>query len=69
MAAHGLNPQQIYDSGKLLGRTVSAIMKQLQRCSIVQTKPTAIVETIEPAKDGLPMEKVVKLFTFSLRIR
>lgn len=27
------------------------------------TEPTAIVRTIEPAKDTLPMEKVVKLFS------
>lgn len=41
-----------YDGDKLPGRTVSAIMEQLQRCSIVQTKPTAIVQSIKPAIQG-----------------
>jgi len=67
MTAQGFNPQRIYDSGKLPGRTVSAIMKQLQRCSIVQTKPTAIVETIKPAKDALSMDEVVKRFTTAFK--
>ena len=67
MAAQGSNPQRIYDSGKLPGRTVSAIMKQLQRCSIVQTKPTAIVETIKPSQDALSMESVVKLFSTAFK--
>ena len=31
--------------------------------SIVYTKPTAIVYTIEPAQQAMPMERVVKLFT------
>ena len=31
--------------------------------SIVHTNPTAIVHTIEPAREAMPMERVVKLFT------
>jgi hypothetical protein len=40
-------------------------MKQLQRLGVgffVQTKPTAIVETIEPAKGVLSVDEVVELF-------
>jgi hypothetical protein len=48
MAAQGFNPQQIFDSGKLPGRTLRAIGKQAY-CSIVRTFPTVIVHTIEPA--------------------
>jgi hypothetical protein len=66
MAAQGLNPQQIYDSGKLPGRTYRSIVRQISG-SIVYTKPTAIVRTIEPAKDALPMEKVVKLFSTAFK--
>ena len=46
MAAQGFNSQQIFDSGKLSGRTLRAIGKQAY-CSIVRTFPTAIVHTIE----------------------
>ena len=66
MAAQGLNPQQIFDSGKLPGRTLRAIGKQAY-CSIVRTFPTAIVHTIEPARDAMPMERVVKLFSTALK--
>jgi hypothetical protein len=62
MAAQGFNPQQIFDSGKLPGRTLRAIGKQAY-CSIVRTFPTAIVHTIEPASDALSMEEVVRLFS------
>jgi len=62
MAAQGFNPQQIFDSGKLPGRTLRAIGKQAY-CSIVRTFPTAIVHTIEPASDALSMEQVVRLFS------
>lgn len=31
----------------------------VERCSIVYTKLTAIVRTIEPAQDALPMETIV----------
>ena len=47
MAAQGLNPQQIYDSGKLPGRTLRAIGKQVYG-NIVRTVSAAIVHTIEP---------------------
>jgi hypothetical protein len=67
MAAEGLSPQQIYESGKLPGRTFQAIMKEHRIAkkfgSIVQTKPATIVQTIEPAQNAMPMERVVKLFT------
>ena len=46
MAAQGFNPQQIFDSGKLPGRTLRAIGKQAY-CSIVRTFPTAKVHTID----------------------
>jgi hypothetical protein len=62
MLDRGLNPQQIFDSGKLPGRTLRAIGKQAY-CSIVRTFPTAIVHTIEPASDALSVEEVVKLFS------
>jgi hypothetical protein len=48
MVAEGLNPQQIYDSGKLSGRTLHSIAKQFYG-SIVITKPSVKVITIEPA--------------------
>jgi hypothetical protein len=47
MLDKGLNPQQIFDSGKLPGRTLRAIGKQAY-CNIVRTFPTAIVHTIGP---------------------
>ena len=53
MAAQGLSPQEIFDSGKLPGRTVRAIGKQAYG-SIVHTNPTAIVHTIEPAPEAIP---------------
>ena len=66
MAAQGLNPQQIFDSGKLPRRTLRAIGKQAY-CSIVRTFPTAIVHTIESASDALSMEEVVKLFSTAFK--
>ena len=66
MAAQGFNPQQIFDSGKLPGRTLRAIGKQAY-CSIVRTFPTAIVHTIEPASDALSMEEVVRLFSTAFK--
>ena len=63
LANQDLSPQQIYESGRFPERTVDAIRKQLKLCSIVQTKHTAIVQTIEPAENAMPMERVVKLFT------
>jgi hypothetical protein len=67
LASQGLSPQQIYESGRLPERTVDAIRKQLKLCSIVQTKHTAIVQTIEPAPDTLSMEHVVKLFSTAFK--
>jgi hypothetical protein len=55
--------QETYDSGKFPGRTVEAINKQMQHCSIVATKQETIVETIKPAKNAMHMERAVKLFT------
>jgi len=67
LAEQGLSPQEIYETGKLPDRTVDAIRKQLKLSSIVQTKNTAIVQTIEPAPDALSMEEVVKLFSTAFK--
>ncbi|MGF3573569.1 MAG: hypothetical protein ACQXXG_09155 [Candidatus Bathyarchaeia archaeon] len=67
LAEQGLGAQEIYESGKLPERTYEAIRKQLNLGSIVATKHTAIVETIEPAKDALSMEEVVKLFSTAFK--
>lgn len=67
LASQGLSPQQIYESGRLPERTVDAIRKQLKLCSIVQTKSTAIVQTIEPAEDALSMDEIVKRFSTAFR--
>ena len=63
MAEGGLNPQQIYDSGRFPERTVEAINKQLERCRFVATRQKTFVETIEPSESALSMEDVVKLFS------
>jgi hypothetical protein len=31
-------------------------MKQMERCSIVQTKPTSVVQTIKLAPNAMPMK-------------
>jgi hypothetical protein len=67
LAEQGLSAQEIYESGKLPDRTYEAIRKQLNLGSIVATKQTAIVETIEPAPDALSMEEVVKLFSTAFK--
>lgn len=67
LAERGLSAQEIYDSGRLPDRTYEAIRKQLNLGSIVATKQKAIVETIEPAKDALSMEEVVKLFSTAFK--
>ena len=68
MTSQGMNPQEILESGKLSGRTVDAVRKQQKALgSIVQTKPTAIVQTILPAKDALSMDEVVKRFTTAFK--
>jgi hypothetical protein len=61
MAERGMNPQQIYDSGNLPGRTLHSIVKQFYS-SIVKVSRAKVI-TIEPAQNALTMEKVVKLFT------
>jgi hypothetical protein len=63
LAGRGMNPQQIYDSGRLPERTYEAINKQLERCRFVATRRKTFVETIEQSVDALGMEKVVKLFS------
>jgi hypothetical protein len=67
LVEQGLSAQEIYESGKLPDRTYEAIRKQLNLGSIVATKQTAIVETIEPAPDALSMEEVVKLFSTAFK--
>jgi cell fate (sporulation/competence/biofilm development) regulator YmcA (YheA/YmcA/DUF963 family) len=68
MANQGMSPQEIYDSGKLPGRTFQAIVKQLNTfSSLVKTNRTAIVKTIEPAADALSMDEVVKLFSTAFK--
>ena len=62
MTGAGLSAQHIYDSGKLPGRTYQAIVKQLYGCTLVNTIPSSIVNTIEPS-DALSMDEVVKLFS------
>ena len=67
LAEQDLSAQEIYESGRLPERTYEAIRKQLNLGGIVATKQTAIVETIEPAKDALSMEEVVKLFSTAFK--
>jgi hypothetical protein len=61
MAESGMNPQQIYDSGKLPGRTLRSIVKQFYS-SIVKVSRAKVI-TIEPAQNPLSMKEVVKLFS------
>jgi hypothetical protein len=64
MVAQGMSPQQIYDSGRLPGRTYQAIVKELYDYgTIVKACRSAIVNTIEAAPNALTMDEVVKLFT------
>jgi hypothetical protein len=51
MAEEGMNPQQIYDSGRLPERTVQAIDKQLERCKFALSQSKTFVATIEPSTD------------------
>jgi hypothetical protein len=71
MVTQGLNPQQICESGKFIGRTFQAVKKQFNLVkrfgTIVATKPAAIVATIEPAANAMSMDRVVKLFTKASR--
>jgi len=68
MAEQGSSAQEIYDSGKLPGRTFQAIVKQLNTfSSIVKTKTPAIVKTILPAKNTLSIDDVVKRFSTAFK--
>jgi hypothetical protein len=71
MAAQGLNPQQIYDSGKLQGRSYIAIKHQLilikKTGSISAPMPPTICALIKPAKNALSMDEVVKRFTTAFK--
>ena len=59
----GLGAQQIYDSGKLPGRTYEAIRKQVNIEALAEARTTAQVEPIEPSTDALTLDKVVKLYS------
>jgi len=68
MREQRLNAQQVFESGKFPNRSYEAIRKQLKNLrSIVETKRSAIVETILPAKDALSMDEVVKRFTTAFK--
>ena len=43
----GLTAEQIFHSGKLEGRTVRAIAKQIERLSIVRQKKRVVVRQID----------------------
>jgi hypothetical protein len=66
MFEEGKSLEEIYDSGSFPKRTVDAIRMQIQRLglnSFVQTIRGSFVQQIEPAKDAMYMEEVVKLFS------
>jgi len=68
MVGEGLSPQAIFDSGKFPSRTVEGIRRQIERLgSNVKTMRKAIVKTIEPAKDTLSLDDVVKRFTTAFK--
>jgi len=56
LAERGMNPQQIYDSGRLPERTVEAINKQLERRRLVVSRQKTFVETIELDFDALRLK-------------
>ena len=71
MAEGGLNPQQIYDSGRFPERTVEAINKQLERCKFVATRQKTFVETMlcgctivitKPGAKVITIEPVLRVF-------
>jgi hypothetical protein len=62
MAGSGMGPQQIYDSGRLPGRTFRSIVKQLYGVA-GGSGPSVEVVAIEPALEALSMDKMVKLYT------
>jgi hypothetical protein len=55
MSEQGKNAQEIYESGKLPGRTYEAIRKQFNLDFLVASHRRAIVETIEQASDALSL--------------
>jgi len=70
MVKEGLTPREIFESGRFSGRTQDSIRVQIQRLgggSFVQTKHTAIVQTIEPDQKTLTMEDIVKHFTSAFK--
>lgn len=70
MVSEGLTPREIFESGKFPDRTQDSIRVQIQRLggdSFVQTKHTAIVQTIEPDQNTLTMEDIVKHFTSAFK--
>jgi len=62
MIEQGLNPQQIYDGGKLPGRTFHSIVRQFYG-NLIAPQPKVDVSAVEPAADALQIEQVVKLFS------
>lgn len=70
MVSERLTPREIFESSKFPGRTQDSIRAQIQRLgggSFVQTKHTAIVQTIEPDQNALTMEDIVKRFTSAFK--
>jgi hypothetical protein len=70
MFEEGKSLEEIYDSGSFPERTVDAIRMQIQRLglnSFVQTIRGSFVQQIEPAKDAMCMEEVVKLFSTAFK--
>ena len=63
LVEQGLGAQQIYESGKLAGRTYEAIRRQVNLEALASAKGNSNVDTIEPASDAMKMEKVVKPFS------
>jgi hypothetical protein len=57
MVAEGCTVEDIVESERFSGRTSDAIRAQISRLE------TSLVDKIEPAKDALTIEKVVKLFS------
>jgi hypothetical protein len=70
MVNEGLTPREIFESGKFPDRTQDSIRTQIQRLgggSFVQTKHTAIVQTIEPDQNTLTVEDIVRHFTSAFK--
>lgn len=68
MVAQGLTLQQVYDSGRLSGRTYRAIKRQMWIvCPSSQKKQKTMVPAVHPARDVLSIEKTVKLFSTAFK--